>query len=81
MLPAPGRTPTRPTTCSPLAALMDVVPKPWRAPELAWRAFKALLERQPAECVAANGRLIREALCRRIEWERDPLSRRVFGPP
>ena len=59
--------------------LLDVVPNPWRGRELARRAFETLLERHPAERVAANHGLVLEALRRRIERERDRLSREVFG--
>ena len=59
--------------------LLDLVPNPWRGRELAQRTFEALLERHPAERVAANRVLVLEALRRRVERERDRLSREVFG--
>ena len=46
---------------------------------MARRTFEALLERHPADRVAANRVLVLEALRRRIERERDRLSREVFG--
>ena len=55
------------------------MPNPWRGRELARRTFEALLERHPAERVAANRVFVLEALRRRIERERDRLSREVFG--
>ena len=59
--------------------LLDLVPNRWRGRELARRTFEALLERHPAERVAANRVFILEKLRARIERERDRLSREVFG--
>ncbi len=59
--------------------LLDLVPNPWRGRDLARRAFETLLNRYPAERVAANHVLILEELRRQVEIERDRLSREVFG--
>ncbi|MCY3561088.1 MAG: DEAD/DEAH box helicase family protein [bacterium] len=59
--------------------LLDVVPNPWRGRELACRAFECLLERHPAEQVAANQTFVLEELRRQVEMERDRLSREVFA--
>ena len=58
--------------------LLDVVPNPWRGRDLARRTFEALLARYPADRVAANHVFVLEELRRRIERERDRLSRDVF---
>ena len=58
--------------------LLDVVPNPWRGRDLARRAFDALLARYPADRVAANHVFVLEELRRRVEMERDRLSREVF---
>ncbi len=58
--------------------LLDLVPNPWQGRDLARRAFEALLERYPADRVAANHVFVLEELRRRIERERDRLSREVF---
>ena len=58
--------------------LLDLVPNPWRGRDLARRTFEALLERYPAERVAANYMFVLEALRREVEMERDRLSRGVF---
>ena len=59
--------------------LLDMVPNPWRGRELARRTFEGLLERYPAEQVAANHTFVLEELRRQVEMERDRLSREVFG--
>ena len=59
--------------------LLDLVPNPWRGRELARRTFEGLLTRYPAEMVAANHTFVLEELRRRVEKERDRLSREVFG--
>ena len=59
--------------------LLDMVPNPWRGRELARRTFEGLLERYPAEQVAANRTFVLEELRRQVEMERDRLSRKVFG--
>ena len=59
--------------------LLDMVPNPWRGRELAHRAFEGLLERYPAETVATNHIFVLEELRKRVEMERDRLSREVFG--
>ena len=58
--------------------LLDLVPNPWRGRDLARRTFEALLERYPAERVAANHVFVLEELRRLVEMERDRLSREVF---
>ena len=58
--------------------LLDLVPNPWRGRDLARRTFEALLERYPAERVAANHVFVLEELRRQVETERDRLSREVF---
>ena len=58
--------------------LLDLVPNPWRGRDLARRTFEALLERYPAERVAANHVFVLEELRRQIERERDRLSCKVF---
>ncbi|MDE0259646.1 MAG: DEAD/DEAH box helicase family protein [Gammaproteobacteria bacterium] len=58
--------------------LLDLVPNPWQGRDLARRAFEALLERYPADRVAANHVFVLEELRRRVERERDRLSREVF---
>ena len=58
--------------------LLDLVPNPWQGRDLARRTFETLLERYPAERVAANHVFVLEELRRRIEMERDRLSREVF---
>jgi len=59
--------------------LLDMVPNPWRGRDLARRAFEGLLERYPAEQVAANHTFVLEELRRQVEMERDRLSRKVFA--
>ena len=54
------------------------MPNPWRGREVARRAFGALLDRYPPERVAGNALFILEELRKRLERERDRLSRRVF---
>ena len=58
--------------------LLDAMPNPWRGHEAARRVFGALLERHPHERVAGNYVFILEELRKRLETERDRLSRRVF---
>ena len=58
--------------------LLDVMPNPWRGREVARRAFGMLLDRYPPERVAGNALFILEELRKRLERERDRLSRRVF---
>ncbi len=58
--------------------LLDIVPNPWRGRELAHSVFEGLLRRYPAERVAANYPYVLEQLRRRLERERDRLSRDVF---
>ena len=54
------------------------MPNPWRGHEAARRVFGALLERRQHEQVAGNYVLILEDLRKRLEAERDRLSKRVF---
>ena len=58
--------------------LLDLIPNPWRGRDLAQRTVEALLERYPAERVAANYVFVLEELRRQLEMERDRLSREVF---
>ena len=58
--------------------LLDVVPNPWRGSEMARRVFGALLEKHSGQQVAANYVFILEELRKRVETERDRLSRKVF---
>ena len=58
--------------------LLDMVPNPWRGRELARRTFEGLLERYPAKQVVANHTFVLAELRRRVEMERDRLSREVF---
>lgn len=59
--------------------LLDVIPNPWRGRELAQRVFSALLEKHPRERVASNYLFILEELRKRLEAERDRLSKQVFS--
>ena len=59
--------------------LLDIVPNPWRGRELAVRAFKGLLRRDPTERVEANYAFVLESLRRHLERERDRLSQDVFA--
>ncbi len=59
--------------------LLEVVPNPWRGYDFAKRAFEALLARHSAPHVSANYGFVLEALRRRLERERDRLSRKVFA--
>ena len=59
--------------------LLDLVRNPWRGRELVRRTFEARPERHPPERVAARHARVIEALRRRIERERERLSREVFG--
>ena len=55
------------------------MPNPWRGREAAKRVFDALLDRHPRERVAANYVFVLEEIRKRLEAERDRLSRRVFS--
>ena len=59
--------------------LLDVMPNPWRGSELARRLFGRLLERHPRELVVRNYGFILEELHKRLEAERDRLTRGVFS--
>lgn len=59
--------------------LLDVIPNPWRGREIAQRVFSTLLEKHPRERVASNYLFILEELRKRLEAERDRLSKRVFS--
>ena len=59
--------------------LVDVLPNPWRGAEAARKVFEALLARHPREQVVGNYLFVLEELRKRLEAERDRLSRQVFG--
>ena len=59
--------------------LLDVIPNPWRGRDVTQRVFDALLEKYPRERVSANYMFVLEELRKRLEAERDRLSRRVFA--
>ena len=59
--------------------LLDAMPNPWRGAEAARRVFGALLARHPRGRVAANYAFVLEELRKRLERERDRLSRQVFS--
>lgn len=59
--------------------LLDVMPNPWRGREVAMQVFNALLDKHPREKVVNNYLFILQELRKRLEAERDRLSRRVFG--
>lgn len=54
------------------------MPNPWRGSEAAEAVFGALLDRYPRRQVAANYMFVLEELGKRLEAERDRLSRDVF---
>ena len=58
--------------------LLDVMPNPWRGSEAARQIFDVLLNKYPRERVAANYVFILEELRKKLEAERDRLSRNVF---
>ena len=58
--------------------LLSVMPNPWRGAEAAMRVFEALLERHPRQQVQASYMFVLEELRKRLEGERDRLSRSVF---
>ena len=58
--------------------LLDVMPNPWRGYELIRRTFDALLEKYPREQVAGSYVFVLDELHKRLEGERDRLSRGVF---
>ena len=58
--------------------LLDVMPNPWRGSELARRLFARLLDRHPRALVVSNYGFILEELHKRLEAERDRLTRGVF---
>ena len=59
--------------------LLDAMPNPWRGAEVTERVFNALLEKRPREQVLMNTVFILEELRKRLEAERDRLSRQVFA--
>ena len=59
--------------------LLDAMPNPWRGAEATERVFNALLAKHPREKVLANTVFILEELRKRLEAERDRLSRQVFA--
>ena len=58
--------------------LLDVMPNPWWGREVAMQVFDALLEKHPRKKVVNNYLFILQELRKRLEAERDRLSRRVF---
>ena len=58
--------------------LLNVMPNPWRGAEAAERVFEALLEKHPRRQVQASCMFVLEELRKRLEGERDRLSRDVF---
>ena len=58
--------------------LLSVMPNPWRGAEAAARVFEALLDRHPRQQVQASYMFVLEELRKRLEGERDRLSRSVF---
>ena len=58
--------------------LLDVMPNPWRGYELIRRTFDALLDKYPREQVAGSYVFVLDELRKRLEGERDRLSRGVF---
>ena len=58
--------------------LLNVMPNPWRGAETAEKVFGALLEKHPRSQVQANYMFVLEELRKRLEGERDRLSRSVF---
>lgn len=59
--------------------LLDAMPHPWRGAEAARQVFGALLQRHPRDKVVANFLFVLTELRRRLEKERDRLSRQVFA--
>ena len=59
--------------------LRDVVPNPWRSAGFAQEVFEALLSANPREHVVANFMFVLEELRKRLEAERDRLSKQVFA--
>ena len=59
--------------------LLDAMPNPWRGAEAAQAVFKALLARHPREQVQGNYLFVLEELRKRLEAERDRLSKQVFA--
>ena len=59
--------------------LLDAMPNPWRGVEAAQAVFKALLARHPREQVQGNYLFVLEELRKRLEAERDRLSKQVFA--
>lgn len=59
--------------------LRDVVPNPWRSAAFAREVFESLLLTNPREHVVANFMFVLEELRKRLETERDRLSRQVFA--
>ena len=59
--------------------LLDAMPNPWRGAEAAQRVFNALLARHPRERVVGKYMFVLEELRKRLEAERDRLSKQVFA--
>lgn len=58
--------------------LLDVMPNPWRGSDAARQVFDVLLEKYPHQRVAAKYVFILEELRKKLDAERDRLSRNVF---
>ena len=58
--------------------LLSVMPNPWRGAEAAQMVFEALLEKHPRQQVQASYMFVLEELRKRLEGERDRMSRSVF---
>ena len=59
--------------------LLDAMPNPWRGAEATERVFNALIKKHNRKQVLANTVFILEELRKRLEAERDRLSRQVFA--
>ncbi len=75
----PASTETGIDTYFAASHLLDAMPNPWRGAEATEQVFNALLAQHPREKVLANTVFILEELRRRLEAERDRLSRQVFA--
>ena len=58
--------------------LLNGMPNPWRGAEAARSVFEALLEKHPRRKVQASYMFVLEELRKRLEGERDRLSRNAF---
>ena len=75
----PASTETGIDTYFAASHLLDAMPNPWRGAEATEQVFNALLAKHPREKVLANTVFILEELRKRLEAERDRLSRQVFA--